>query len=225
MRFQISTDQWIDLGELSLIVETTEGKDTEAVFFQYTPEERKELAGWLLKYSHSASAKFQLPTLFMGQIDSPWDVTDTEYTGFEIKGTDPDDQRYVFISIDAITAGNLGRSMLKLSFTPDEYQRLTATTAIYHGLPIPPLAYLGLKIAGESGEVSEKLGKIYRDSDGQIDEEALVLLEKELGDVCWYVARIAAELGVPLSQVMQNNILKLQDRLLRGVLHGNGDTR
>lgn len=225
MRFQISPDQWIDLGQLSLIVEMTEDKETTAVFFQYTAEERRQLANWLLDYANPANAKYQLPTLYMSQIDAPWHVSDTEYAGFEFEGTDDNDQRYAYIETDAIMAGNLGRSMLKLEFTPDEYQSLTATTAIYHGLPIPPLAYLGLKIAGESGEVAEKLGKIYRDSDGQVDEEASLLLEKELGDVCWYVARIAAELGLPLSQVMQNNILKLQDRLLRGVLHGNGDMR
>ena len=110
----------------------------------------------------------------------------------------------------------------------DRYQEFTRTTAIY---PTDAsrvnigLVYCGLKLAGEAGEVAEKIGKAIRDNSGMIDEprrEALVL---ELGDVLWYVARLADELGVAMSQITARNIDKLSARKLAGKLGGSGDLR
>lgn len=47
----------------------------------------------------------------------------------------------------------------------------------------------------------------------------------ELGDVMWYLARLAAVMGVPLEDVMQENLDKLRDRQKRGKLGGSGDKR
>jgi NTP pyrophosphatase (non-canonical NTP hydrolase) len=47
----------------------------------------------------------------------------------------------------------------------------------------------------------------------------------EVGDVLWYCARIADELGVSLEEVAKNNIAKLKDRNSRNVISGNGDNR
>ncbi|MFN4091661.1 MAG: nucleoside triphosphate pyrophosphohydrolase family protein [Brevundimonas sp.] len=114
----------------------------------------------------------------------------------------------------------------------NEYQQLTGDTAIYPGKGTPlGLIYCGLKLAGEAGEVAEKIGKAIRD-DGlfgddmhEITPERREALKGELGDVLWYVARAARELGYDLSDIAQGNIDKLSDRKARGVLGGSGDNR
>ncbi|MCW3068345.1 MAG: hypothetical protein JWL67_970 [Solirubrobacterales bacterium] len=50
-------------------------------------------------------------------------------------------------------------------------------------------------------------------------------MSKELGDVLWYVAQIASELGLDLDQVAEANLEKLLSRQRRGVLSGSGDER
>lgn len=50
-------------------------------------------------------------------------------------------------------------------------------------------------------------------------------LEKELGDVLWYVAMTAHRLGLTLEQVATTNIHKLTDRQQRNVIKGEGDNR
>jgi NTP pyrophosphatase (non-canonical NTP hydrolase) len=87
---------------------------------------------------------------------------------------------------------------------------------------LPEEAYLGLCIAGEAGEVAEKLKKAYRDSGGQVDSAAMA---KELGDVCYYLVRYAHKLGCSLEDVLEANMAKLNDRQARGVMRGSGDGR
>ena len=41
----------------------------------------------------------------------------------------------------------------------------------------------------------------------------------------WYVAQIASELNLDLSNVAQGNLDKLADRAKRGKIKGNGDDR
>jgi NTP pyrophosphatase (non-canonical NTP hydrolase) len=48
---------------------------------------------------------------------------------------------------------------------------------------------------------------------------------KELGDVLWYVAQVATELGLDLDAIAEGNIEKLLSRQRRGVLSGSGDNR
>lgn len=111
--------------------------------------------------------------------------------------------------------------------TLDEYQDSARSTALYpaHARVIYP----ALKLAGESGEVAEKLGKLIRD-DGYRVGEALTdaqrdALGKELGDVLWYVANLAADLGLTLEKVAEGNLAKLASRKERGVIGGSGDDR
>jgi NTP pyrophosphatase (non-canonical NTP hydrolase) len=82
-----------------------------------------------------------------------------------------------------------------------------------------------LKIAGEAGEVADKVGKLIRDHHSQLSEPKRLELLKELGDVLWYVSAIAYELDSSLEAVADLNFAKLEDRKARGVLGGDGDNR
>ena len=90
--------------------------------------------------------------------------------------------------------------------------------------PLPAL-YVTLGLVGESGEIAEKMKKIIRDNGGRVTKQEVEDLVKELGDVLWYVAQMASELGVSLEKVAEVNIEKLTDRRDRGKLGGSGDNR
>lgn len=105
------------------------------------------------------------------------------------------------------------------------YQKKAKSTAVY---PIEyAIIYPTLGLCGESGEVAEKIKKWIRDSKRTdiISEDRLVLLRKELGDVLWYIANLASDLGFSLQDIAKENIEKLADRENRGVIHGEGDSR
>lgn len=109
----------------------------------------------------------------------------------------------------------------------DEYQLATANTAKYPGAfegGVQALSYLGLGL-GEAGEVQGKLKKVLRDDEGIVTEEKRAEIAAELGDVLWYVARLADELGYSLEVIARHNIEKLASRLERGVVGGSGDNR
>ncbi|MDX2007437.1 MAG: nucleoside triphosphate pyrophosphohydrolase family protein [Meiothermus sp.] len=116
----------------------------------------------------------------------------------------------------------------------NEYQEQALKTAIYPKVGGLGLLYTVLKLAGEAGEVSEKVGKVIRDDmkDASslitglpLRQEVREALRKELGDVLWYVAATAYELGYSLEEVALVNQAKLRDRAERGVLQGSGDNR
>jgi hypothetical protein len=58
-----------------------------------------------------------------------------------------------------------------------------------------------------------------------LPEDVRISVVAELGDVTWYIARLADELGVSLSDVLAGNVAKLLSRKSRGVIHGSGDNR
>ncbi len=105
-----------------------------------------------------------------------------------------------------------------------EYQREARKTAVYPNLG-SNVYYPALGLAGEAGEVCEKIKKIMRDDDGQVSDEKRAAVSKELGDVLWYVANTAAEFNLHMEDIAGQNIEKLQSRKERGVLKGSGDNR
>ncbi len=133
--------------------------------------------------------------------------------------------------------------------TLNEYQKLTARTAVYPGQgSFLSLMYVVGKLNGEAGEVAELVFKALRDDElaekvdiletnlrfpmdavvvrlGYISEERRKKLIKEYGDILWYVARGLAEIGCTLGEAAYDNIVKLSDRKERGVLSGSGDDR
>lgn len=60
---------------------------------------------------------------------------------------------------------------------------------------------------------------------GEVSEEDLYALIRELGDAGWYFAQTASELHTSLEFILKNNLEKLADRKRRGVLGGSGDDR
>jgi NTP pyrophosphatase (non-canonical NTP hydrolase) len=87
------------------------------------------------------------------------------------------------------------------------------------------LMYLSMGLAGETGEVVEKMKKIIRNDKGVVSNEQRDLLKKELGDVLWYVSQLAKAFDISFSEVAQANLDKLADREKRGVLKSEGDSR
>lgn len=111
----------------------------------------------------------------------------------------------------------------------NEYQRYASTTAIYPGHDDPTdangLSYVTMGLVGEAGEIANKVKKILRDQNGAITFANAMDLQKEIGDVLWYVSQMCQQLDIFLDDVAQKNLNKLLDRKDRGVLGGSGDNR
>ena len=105
------------------------------------------------------------------------------------------------------------------------YQKQAMTTAVYPGRGEGNFTYPALGLAGETGEVCEKLKKAIRDEGGAISAERKTLIAKELGDVLWYVSALSSELGLDLEEIAAGNLAKLAARKLAGKIHGSGDLR
>ncbi len=92
------------------------------------------------------------------------------------------------------------------------------------------VVYPALGLAGEAGEIAEKVKKWIRDDHPRVGpnfmtEERRDAILKELGDPLWYIASLADDLGYTLQQVVDANVDKLTSRKERGVIHGSGDNR
>ena len=104
-----------------------------------------------------------------------------------------------------------------------DYQISALETAVY-----PEqynIIYPALGMAGEAGEVADKVKKVIRDNNSQFTEEKKREIAKEIGDVLWYCAVLAHDIGFSLEEVGRMNIEKLKSRQERGVLSGSGDNR
>ena len=107
-----------------------------------------------------------------------------------------------------------------MTLTLNEYQKQTAKTAHYPKQYRVSYPIIGL--LGEAGELANKYKKRWRgDANAASDDE----LVAELGDVLWYVAAIARDIGADLAEVAQANIEKTHGRAARGQLKGSGDVR
>ena len=100
----------------------------------------------------------------------------------------------------------------------NSYQRAAERTAIYASKHA--ILYPALGLAGEAGEVANKVKKMMRD--GEFDREGI---KQELGDCLWYIAAMCRDLNVSMTDLAMANLEKLLDRKSRGTLKGNGDKR
>jgi NTP pyrophosphatase (non-canonical NTP hydrolase) len=118
---------------------------------------------------------------------------------------------------------NPTKKMNLLKMTLNEYQVAALKTAVYP--TDKKIIYPALGLCGESGEVADKVKKIIRDNNQEFTADKKEEIIKELGDVLWYVAVMADDLGYDLEEVAAENIAKLASRQKRGVLGGSGDNR
>jgi len=109
--------------------------------------------------------------------------------------------------------------------TLEEYQKFTKSTASYPTENNLNLFYTALGLAGEAGELTDKMKKVIRDKGNKIDEATRQEMAKEIGDTLWYVSQLSAELGLTLDEIAEANIKKLKSRMERGTIHGDGDNR
>lgn len=110
----------------------------------------------------------------------------------------------------------------------DKHQRIAASTAIYpealQGTTLS-ISYVVMGLTGEAGEIANKYKKVLRDNNGELSESKTFELGDEIGDVLWYLAQLASEIGLSLSYIADQNSKKLLDRKDRNVLGGSGDKR
>ena len=100
----------------------------------------------------------------------------------------------------------------------ETYKKWTRETAVYP--KELEEEYLMIGLANEVGEVLGKYKKQVR-GDGDKYKE----IRSELGDVCWYLARLFDMYDITLTEALHENYIKLTDRMERGVIKGDGDNR
>jgi|TARA_B110000908_G_C9871278_1_gene278472 NTP pyrophosphatase (non-canonical NTP hydrolase) len=105
----------------------------------------------------------------------------------------------------------------------DMYQKVALTTAIYPREQA--IIYPTLGLTGEAGEVANKVKKIIRDGSNFKDEKLVSEIKAEIGDCLWYIAVLASDFGIKLSDIASANLEKLEKRKERGTIHGSGDNR
>ena len=105
----------------------------------------------------------------------------------------------------------------------NDYQAAALTTAVYP--ENKRISYPALGMNGEAGEVADKVKKVIRDNEQEFTDENKRAIAYEVGDVLWYCATMAHDLGYTLEEVAKMNIDKLQSRQQRGKLGGSGDNR
>lgn len=103
----------------------------------------------------------------------------------------------------------------------DAYQAAARKTAFCP--PEHKITYPAIGLAGEAGELANKVKKLLRGDANRAELEEGI--RAEMGDILWYLAALADDLGVPLSQVAAENIEKLASRYERNTLRGGGDNR
>lgn len=126
-----------------------------------------------------------------------------------------------------VSPSGMPLQMKKAHITFHEYQFRQTLLALYPTSPndIIGLLYTALGVAGEAGEVANKVKKILRDGGGELTMDKANELAAEVGDVLWYCSALCNEIGCTLEEVAEGNLKKLEDRKTRGKIKGSGDNR
>lgn len=107
--------------------------------------------------------------------------------------------------------------------TLNDYQKAAIATAQYgEGNKI---VYPALGLSGEAGETADKVKKVLRDNKGEFTIERKADIAMEIGDVLWYCAALARDLGYEMDELARMNIEKLKSRQERNMIGGSGDNR
>ena len=116
------------------------------------------------------------------------------------------------------------KEKLMYGITAKAYQISACKTAIFP--KEKATEYLTLGLTGEAGEIANKVKKFIRDGAPPDEYESKKIeIGYEIGDVMWYCAVLAEEMGMDLGHIMEKNLEKLADRKKRGTLSGSGDNR
>jgi NTP pyrophosphatase (non-canonical NTP hydrolase) len=119
----------------------------------------------------------------------------------------------------------------------NNYQRQAKKTAVYP--KFAKILYPGIGLVNESGELLGKIKKLIRGDYVAAPEQYTTTdyalkhiptnvrdaIIDELGDVLWYVANLASDLGVSLEEVANRNLAKLEKRSKENTIKGDGDYR
>ena len=105
----------------------------------------------------------------------------------------------------------------------DMYQKVALTTAIYPREQA--IIYPTLGLTGEAGEVANKVKKIIRDGSDKNDDSLVSEIKSEIGDCLWYIAVLASDFNIKLSDIASANLEKLAIRKKNNTIHGSGDDR
>lgn len=107
--------------------------------------------------------------------------------------------------------------------TLNDYQKEALSTAVYGSGS--KIIYPTLGLAGEAGEVADKVKKVLRDNNGEFDEWRKLQIAAEIGDVLWYIAALTNDLGYTMEDIAKLNLGKLKSRRENNTIHGEGDNR
>jgi NTP pyrophosphatase (non-canonical NTP hydrolase) len=105
----------------------------------------------------------------------------------------------------------------------DMYQKVALTTAIYPREQA--IIYPTLGLTGEAGEVANKVKKIIRDGSNKDDDSLVSEIKSEIGDCLWYIAVLASDFNIKLSDIASTNLEKLANRKKNNTIQGSGDAR
>lgn len=90
----------------------------------------------------------------------------------------------------------------------NKYQFLAYRTANHELSKFDQLRNAAYGLNGEAGEVIDLLKK-HEFQGHDLDYNMVV---KELGDIAWYLALACTALGMPMSEMLERNIAKLEER-------------
>ena len=101
--------------------------------------------------------------------------------------------------VTSVTSKNLGAFVTRV-YDLDE-----------DGVNVPRLLTAGIGLSGESGEFNELVKKIVFHGK-EYNEENIIHLKKELGDVIWYWTQACLALNVDPNEIISANVAKLEAR-------------
>ena len=91
----------------------------------------------------------------------------------------------------------------------DQYQKATRRT---DNMKLPETQHIAMLVMGLSGEAGEVLDTFKKYLYHGHSEPDIEKIQEELGDILWYVARLADMYSLRLGEVAQANIEKLVER-------------
>ena len=103
----------------------------------------------------------------------------------------------------------------------DEYMEFTRSTVVYN--PLAEGDYVTAGLVGEVGEMYSAIAKFHRGDYNIFEFKARLFAE--MGDILWFLARIADYYDFSLENILKANMQKLRDRQSRNKIQGDGDER